>query len=228
MNNSIEIVKKEVSQLLANEDTGHGMNHINRVVNISYNIAEKEHANKELVIIIALLHDVDDYKLFGIEKSEKLNNANKILNKTNLRKKEKEMIISSIKSIGYSKRLEGIIPENLEAKIVSDADMIDSMGAIGILRTFQYNLKNNNTFFDRNKFPKLNMSAYEYKNMKDGTSVNHLFEKILKLKALMLTEFGKKEAEKRYNFIVEFLKEYFYEEHANEWLDYLDNYIKNN
>ena len=226
MNNNIEIVKNEVIKLLKDDNSGHGIDHINRVTNISIKIAEKEQANKELVTVIARLHDVDDYKLFSIENEENLSNTTKILEKTSYTIEQKKIIINSIKTIGYSKRLEGIIPQNIEAKIVSDADMIESMGAIGILRTFQYNIKNNNPFFDRDKFPRLDMSASEYKNAKDGTSVNHLFEKILKLKAFMLTEYGKKEATKRTDFIINFLKEYFYEEDVPEWIDYLNNYIE--
>ena len=41
--------------------------------------AEKENANKYIVSLIALLHDADDYKLFGRENAEKLTNAKIIM-----------------------------------------------------------------------------------------------------------------------------------------------------
>ena len=69
----------------------------------------------------------------------------------------------------------------------------------------------------------VNLNLETYKYSKNSTAVNHLFEKILKLKKLMLTEAGKLEAIKRHDFVIEFLKEYFYEEGCEEWLDYLNN-----
>ena len=73
----IEKVKNEVSKLLDKDNSGHGMEHINRVLDLSLKFAEKENADKEIAALIALLHDADDYKLFGIKNSENLTNAKK-------------------------------------------------------------------------------------------------------------------------------------------------------
>ena len=59
----IDKVYKEVEKLLASDNSGHGMNHINRVVKLASVFADSEGANKDIVTLIALLHDVDDYKL---------------------------------------------------------------------------------------------------------------------------------------------------------------------
>lgn len=225
MSNLIENIKKDVEEILKNDETGHGIEHINRVLKLSIKFCEKEKANEEIVSIIALLHDVDDYKLFGIESANNLTNANKILDKYNIDNKVKQIILNSIKTIGYSKRLKGITPTTIEEKIVSDADMCDALGAIGILRIYQYNISHNNPFFNRELFPDINMDYNTYTSKKDGTVINHIFEKILKLKDLMLTKSGKEEAIKRYNFLIDFLNEYFYEEEANEWIDYLNKYL---
>ena len=216
--NNIEIIKTEVTKLLNFDNSGHGIDHINRVFNISVNISKKEKSNIELVKVIALLHDADDYKLFGDKCADSLANTKNILEKTSFNDLEKNIIINSIKTIGFSKRLEGIIPQIIEAKIVSDADMLDGMGTTGILRTYQYNISHNNVFFDKNIFPNLNMNYKEYKLQKKGTSRNHIFEKILKLKDYMLTKAGKEETLKRHEFVIQFLKEYFYEENATEWI----------
>ena len=109
------------------------MDHIDRVCKLSLTLSDSN-TNKELLLSIALLHDVDDYKLFGIESSNDLTNAKKILSKTSFNEEEKNIIINSIKTIGYSKRISKIVPNIKEAMIVSDADMLDAMGAIGILR----------------------------------------------------------------------------------------------
>lgn len=221
---NIEIISDEVTKLLSSDNSGHGMDHVNRVYRIALSISDNN-INKEIISAIALLHDADDYKLFGLESSNNLTNTNMILSKTNFNEEEKNIIINSIKTIGYSKRISGIVPIIKEAMIVSDADMLDAMGAIGILRTYHYNINHGNPFFDKDNFPLLDMSADKYKNKKDGTVVNHIFEKILKLKDLMLTDKGKEESIRRYNFIINFLSEYFYEENVSEWQEYLNNYI---
>lgn len=82
----IEEVKKEVYELLNKDNSGHGMDHINRVLELSLKFAEKENANKDVVALIALLHDVDDYKLFGVETAENLTNAKRIMSNANVDK----------------------------------------------------------------------------------------------------------------------------------------------
>lgn len=222
----IEEVKAQVFKLLESDNSGHGIEHIKRVLRISLMFAESENANKEIVSLIALLHDVDDYKLFGIENSNNLTNAKNILKQCAIDDKTSNIVLESIKTIGYNKRLKGIIPLTLEGKIVSDADMCDAMGATGILRSYQYNLAHNNLFFDKDIYPVLNISADNYLSKRNRNVVNHMFEKLLNLKDLMLTTSGKNEAIERHNFMVEFLNHFFAEENVLEWSEFLDDYLK--
>ncbi len=222
----IDKVKECVYLLLKENNDGHGMEHINRVLELSLKFADIEHADKDITALIALLHDVDDYKLFGIECSEKLTNAKKIMKDCAIDTKIQEQVILSLKNFGYGKRLNGCYPTKIEGKVVSDADMCDGLGVSGILRTHAYGIKHNRPFFDKNIFPIEDMTAEKYTRDCADSSVCHIFEKILKLKDLMLTDAGKKEAESRYNIVVEFLYHLFAEENATEWIEYLDNYLK--
>jgi len=224
----IEEVKNKVKELLKSDESGHGFDHIERVTNLAIKIAKKENANIELVTLGALLHDVDDYKLFGEESATNLTNTKIIMESCNIDKQTQEEIIEIIKNIGYSKRLKGITPKTLEASIVSDADMCDAIGAHGILRIYDYGKSKNRPFFDKDIFPMENITADNYKTS-GTTSVNHIFEKILKLKNLMLTESGKEIAKFREGVIIVFLNNYFQEENNDEfseWNEYLSNYIK--
>lgn len=223
---NIEKVKNEVEKLLKNDDSGHGFDHIDRVLKLSLKFAKKENANREIVSLIALLHDVDDYKLFGIENEANLTNAKRIMEDCNISKNIKEQVCLELKNIGYSKRLKGCFPNTIEGKIVSDADMCDALGANGILRIHIYNLKNGKPFFDRNMMPNLNISADEYVKKCSDSCVSHMFEKILKLKNLMLTDSGKEEAKKRHDLVVHFLRQLFDEEDAIEWKELLEKVIK--
>lgn len=221
----IEDIREKVKELLNKDNSGHGMEHINRVLDLSLKFAEKEDGNKIIVSLIALLHDVDDYKLFGMESANNLTNAKKIMIDCDVNKNIQEQVCLALNNIGYSKRLKGYCPTTLEGKIDSDADMCDILGANGILRIYMYHTKNKSPFFDKNIFPIENITAEEYKKCADH-GVCHIFEKALKLKDLMLTKSGKKEAESRYQFIIDFLYHFFEEENASQWIEYLDNYLK--
>lgn len=224
----IEKVKKQVSELLNKDNSGHGMDHINRVLELSLKFAEKENANKDIVSLIALLHDVDDYKLFGMNNAENLTNTKKIMEDCNVDKNTQEQVCLALNNIGYSKRLKGFCPTTLEGKIVSDADMCDVLGANGILRVYTYSLKNGKPFFNKDIFPIEDISAEKYTRRCADSSVCHIFEKILKLKSLMLTESGKEEAKSRHQIIVDFLYHLFDEENVPEWTRYLNEYLKVN
>ena len=220
----IDKIKAQVYLLLENDTSGHGIEHINRVLELSLKFAEKEKANKDIVSLIALLHDVDDYKLFGEEDAINLTNAKKIMNNANISDGIQHCVLSELKCIGYSKLLKGFRPTTIEGQVVSDADMCDALGANGILRVYTYSMKNGKPFFDRNIFPIENITADKYTKRCADSSVCHIFEKILKLKDLMLTDSGKEEAKGRHQIVVDFLNHLFAEENAKDWVDYLNNY----
>lgn len=222
----IDQVKEKVNELLNKDNSGHGMEHINRVLDLSLKFAEKEAGNEIIVSLIALLHDVDDYKLFGMDNAENLTNAKRIMRECNVDESTQEQVCFALNNIGYSKRLKGCIPTTLEGKIVSDADMCDALGANGIIRVYTYSMKNGKPFFNKNIFPIEDMTAEKYTSKCADSSVCHLFEKILKLKDLMLTESGKEEAKNRHQIIVDFLYHLFDEEKVPEWTDYLKKYTK--
>ena len=134
------------------------------------------------------------------------------------------LLLSSLKKIGYRNCVNGIRPDTIEGQIVSDADMCDAIGANGILRTHKYEIKYGKSFFDRTLKPLEDTDTYSEKVADSG--VHHMFEKLLKLKDLMLTNSGKEEANKRHNIMVDFLYELFDEEESHEWTNYLNNYLK--
>lgn len=226
MEKIIADIKKDVEALLNSDKSGHGMDHIERVLDLSYDLAKNMNVNIHIISLIALLHDVDDYKLFGDENAKKLNNARSILEKHNIDDKTKEIVLTSISQIGYSKRLSGIKPQYLEGMIVSDADMLDAMGACGLTRSIAYAVSKGRKVFDENIFPSLDLDASGYIKEKDTTMINHVFEKLLKLKDLMLTDNAKKEALIRHEFMLEFLNEYFEELNLTDWQIYLEKYLE--
>ena len=223
----IEKTREYVNELLKNEGSGHGMDHVDRVFKLAMEFAENETCNKEIVALAALLHDVDDYKLFGGNAEGELPNASRILNELDIENQTKTHVLNIIQNMGYSKYLKGIRPKTIEGMIVSDADMCDAIGASGILRTHKYNIKHGGEFFNKNIWPVEEFSSKAYMESQPSTAVCHMFEKMLKLKAIMMTEVGKKEAQKRHNLMVDFLRQLFDEENVPEWQEYLDKYLSN-
>lgn len=224
----IEKVKEQVFDLLLDDDTGHDPGHIIRVLDLSLKFAEKEGGEHDLIVLLTLLHDVDDYKLFGLDNIEEFPHAKQIMDDCQVPGNLQGLVFMELSNIGYSKRLKGRCPLTLEGKIVSDADMCDTLGANGIIRILTYHIKNKTPFFQRDIFPKEHLSSEQYTSRCADTGVCHMFEKILKLKNLMLTESGKAAAVPRHQIIEDFLRSLFREENAHEWTEYLDSYIKNN
>lgn len=221
----IEKIKNAVYELLSDSLVGHGNDHIERVTKMAKRFAIEAGADLEMTMAIALLHDVDDWKLVGKENAHKLNNARRILREVGMEEKKQKIIISELECFGYRNLLQGNRPKTLEGMIASDADMCDGIGATSIIRTCIYEYSNGKPFFDRNCLPEQNVNVDNYKLCADS-GVVHFFEKILKLKSLMLTDPGKKEALERHKIIVEFLKHLFIEEDAPEWIEYLDNFLQ--
>jgi uncharacterized protein len=222
----MENIETAVNELLHAND-GHGFDHVERVRTLALRFAEHEGADANVVELASLLHDVDDYKIFGQESSENLINATHILATNGIDKKTTRSVLNIIRTMGYNKYLEGIRPDTLEGMVVSDADMCEAIGAIGILRTHAYALSKGNDFFDKTLAPlDEELSAEEYRASRKSHSAQHFFDKLLRIPSLLSTESGMAEGNKRQAIMVEFLKELFEEENARDWAIYLDNFLK--
>lgn len=226
----IDNVLIDVEHLLNGDKSGHGADHVERVYILAMKLAQNENVNKDVVALAALLHDVDDYKLFGEENAKNLTNAKKIMHQNKVDEQTSIQVCEIISHMGYSKYLQGIRPQTIEGKIVSDADMLEAIGAMGTIRCLAYALdkchSGTNQIFDRNIRPEIDISAEDYKksNRKSDNFINHFFEKMLKIKDLMMTEAGKKEALIRHQFMLDFLNEFFRENDCPEWISFLKNY----
>ena len=225
---NLDAIIGSVKKLMDGDDTGHGSDHVMRVYKIAINLAKVEGANQDIVGLAALLHDCDDYKLFGQEVADNLSNSKSIMVKHGIDNNKQDIVLDIISNMGYSKSIKGIRPKSKEGQIVSDADMLDAIGATGTVRTLSYALtrcqKYNTPIFDEKVFPELDLSMEEYKkpDRLSDNFINHYFEKLLRLRDMMFTESAVKEAEIRHKFMVDFLYQFFRENDAFEWIEYLD------
>lgn len=195
-----------VQDIFANDCTGHDYYHTKRVVTLAESIAKVEGGNLFIIRLAALLHDVDDSKLFHT--SEELSHAHQFCKENEVTKEEEELICEIIQSVSFHS---GQVPSTIEGKIVQDADRLDAIGAIGIARAFAYGGSKKRAMYDPEVPPNLTMSSKEY-HQNVGTTVNHFYEKLLKLKEMMNTKEGLRLATQRHEFMEMFLKQFY-----DEW-----------
>ena len=211
MEEKIEKIKNYVKETTLIEESGHDWWHIHRVYNNALLINKEEKANKFLVEVIALFHDLYDSKFFTGNVKEKIIEILKELEVYNsLLPEDIENITHSCENLSFSKNIEGKKKLSLEGMIVQDADRLDAIGAIGIARTFAYGGKIKRSIYNPESQTIEINTENDYKD-KNRDSINHFYEKLLKLKGLMNTESAKKIAENRHKFMETYLEEFYKE-----------------
>ena len=185
MNTSIiENAKTYIEEIFSNNADGHDVAHSMRVYANAMRLAARyPGCDSEAVALAALLHDVDDHKLFDTKDNA---NARAFLTSNDLEEKEIEQICAIINGVSFSKN-RGQRPESVEGQIVQDADRLDAIGAVGIARTFAYGGKLGRSLDD---------------------SIQHFYDKLLLLKDEMNTEEAKKIALQRHEYIEGFIEEF--------------------
>ena len=209
----IEKTKEFVKNKLYGEGSGHDWFHIERVYNLSRFLANEEKADNFIVEMTALLHDIDDWKFSNGTKTN-TTITEEFLNSANVDKESINKIITIIKTMSFKGGVVNSTQNTIEGMIVQDADRLDAIGAIGIARTFAYGGSKNRPIYDPNIAPINFTSLEEVKNAENHT-INHFYEKLLKLKDLMNTDSAKIIAEKRHKFMENFLKEFYSEWNFN-------------
>ncbi len=212
MSNIVRLVRKveiRVKALFEGEGTGHDWWHIVRVVNNAKYLAEQEKADKSLVELAALLHDVGDHKFHKEENAQEIL-IRELLEEENASEFIIERVLEIVKTVSYKGAGVDTTPTSLEGQIVQDADRLDAIGAIGIARAFAYGGNKNRLLYHPDQAPVLHNSFEAYKS-DNGHTINHFYEKLLLLKDRMQTETGKQVAEERHQFMKTYL-DHFYAE----------------
>ena len=199
-----------VKQQLENAEGGHDWFHIERVYKNALLIAEGVDCDLIVVKLGALLHDIADSKFHGGDETVAPKTARTFLESQNVSEDIILHVIAIIENISFKGGNFEKKFNSKELEIVQDADRLDAIGAIGIARTFNYGGFKNRPLYNPNIQPNLNMSKEEYKNSESPT-LNHFYEKLLLLKDKMNTETGKKIAQKRHDFMVTFLSQFYAE-----------------
>ena len=213
--NDAEIIEKTIAyvrQELENAEGGHDWFHIQRVFRNTLLIAKEEKVDVLTVSLAALLHDIADAKFHGGNEKVGPKKARAFLKTLGIRREVRNHVISIIRNVSYKNSLENRQEkfDSPELQVVQDADRLDALGAIGIAMAFSYGGYAGRKLYDPKIPPKPKMSKAEYKK-NTGPTINHFYEKLLLLRDLMHTDTGRKLAEHRHQFMLEYLEEFFQE-----------------
>ena len=210
--NELEI---RIQKLFESESSGHDFQHIHRVRRVALELSKTEGGDPFVIELIALLHDVGDWKFHDRGLQGQADILSTFLADFDINDDLCNRLITEIPKIGYkgSGVEEGEL--SLESRIVRDADRLDAIGALGIARCFAYGGNKGLPIFDPDIPIEKHFSSQAYHGAKPP-SIHHFFEKLLLLKRRLHTDSAKKLAENRHQFLIQFLQQFFSEWYGDE------------
>jgi uncharacterized protein len=187
----------------------HAWDHTLRVYNLCMHIGQAEGADMEVLRIAAYLHDVarplqDGSRGTVCHAEEGADLARTLLEDYPISEDRKENAIHCIRSHRFRGNRR---PETLEARVLFDADKLDSIGAIGIARAFQFAGEVGAKLHNPSVNPE-DTQAYT----DEDTGYREFKLKLSKIVEHMLTAEGHRMARERHSFMETFFKR-FLEEH---------------
>ncbi|MCT3037761.1 HD domain-containing protein [Leuconostoc mesenteroides] len=206
----LEMINRYMKDALTKDNTGHSIDHINRVLALANKIlAHEKKADAFVVRAAALLHDVYDDKLYDSQEDivAAKNNMISFLLSIGVHPEMIEEITYIIDNMSWSKSLEGTQELNINGQIVQDADRLEAMGAIAITRAITYGAVKNRVLYDPEIQPHLPQNKTDYRNQK-STTINHFYEKLLLIQDKLNTDTARKISESRQQFMLSFLAQF--------------------
>lgn len=199
----LEEISRRAFRFYENSRGSHDWSHTERVYKLAMRIAEKEGADLEVVGIAALLHDIgreeqDKSKgsICHAESGARL--ARALLMELAIAEDKIRRVVHCIETHRFRGHKR---PQSKEAKILFDADKLDSIGAVGVGRAFQFagevGARLHNGQIDIHQ-----TESYS----KEDTAYREFTVKLCRVKECMLTEEGRKMAEQRHRFMEEFFR----------------------
>ena len=204
---ALKDVYAEVEQRFTGiDDLAHGWEHVGRVYTLALFLAKQEQANAFIVGMAALLHDLGRTATPSETQHHadlSVSLATTLLQEYQVPLEQQEAILHAILAHSFSR---GVEPRTLEARVVRDADRLDGLGAIGILR-WAVTGAVRRTPQTRSYHPK---DPFGQQHTLDDQHymLDHFASKLLKLEETMLTTTGQVLAQQRTAFMRTYLHEF--------------------
>ncbi len=183
------------------QDPAHDLSHVARVVKTSRALCALEGAKIDIVLPAAYLHDCFTFPKNHPDRAKSslmaADKATEFLNSIGYPEQCLAEIHHAICAHSYSAN---IAPTTLEAQIVQDADRLDALGAVGIVRCLQVSASFGSSLYHVDD-PFCHQRELDDKRY----TVDHFYNKLFKLEAMMNTPAAKQEAKKRTDYMKGFL-----------------------
>jgi uncharacterized protein len=211
-----EIITKTrayAEEALRGHADAHDWWHVYRVEKLAMTFAgEEKGADLFVVQLGALLHDIADWKFHNGDIEVGPRKTREFLSGLGVDPEVIARVEYIVRHISFRGGTNKHVMETLEGKIVQDADRLDALGAIGIARTFAFGGSVGREMYDPENKPRDFKSFEEYqKGVQGNTTINHFYEKLLLLKDRLHTDSAKRLAQKRHDYTVQFLDEFYAE-----------------
>lgn len=194
-----EELTKEIEKKMEGIDPVHDMMHTRRVLNNAVTLSKKENARTNIVRISALLHDIarkEEMSSKGAvchaQKGSEI--ARDILLAYDV---DSEIIEEVAACILSHRHRNNHLPKTKEAMILSDADKLDAIGAIGVARAISYSGHTGSIVHSKDKEA---IMACEDNSSLDCAYREYL-SKLSKIKDNLYTDSAKEIAIKRHDFM---------------------------
>ncbi len=202
---------ERILSTLSHDDLAHDWLHVQRVTTWCIRLAKETGDSEDLAGAAGLLHDLinipkeSDLRSMGSELSAQA--GVKYLIEVGYSPEEIDTITQAISTCSWSS---GKYPTNEIGKILQDADRLDAIGAIGVMRNIacaqaMRSRKHTGTLYNpTNPIPW--SVPTEQLNDKEH-ALDHFFCKLLNLTDTMHTALAREEANRRHQWMLDFLKE---------------------
>jgi len=196
------ITVAEARRYYTSADTVHGFDHVLRVLALAERIGQAEGADLEIVRTAALLHDVGreqaeaeelDHAAFAAERAREIlagRPAAKV-----------EAVAHAIAAHRFRTNSE---PATLEARVLSDADKLDAIGAVGVARAFAYGGAHGQRLWAPVESVDVARWMEEGDDPHNHTPVHEFVVKLSRLKDRLFTPAGRAIAAERHAYMVAF------------------------
>lgn len=195
---------KIVEEKQIKTDPSHDFQHILRVVNMAEIIATEEGADLEIVVAGALFHDIVSYpknspqNKFATDESAELT-GNILAEHSDFPQAKIPAVKKCILECSFSKN---IMPDTLESKVLQDADVLESTGAVAIMRTFSSGGQMNRPFYEPTDPFRKDAFEHTYANL------DLFYKRLFLVENRLHTNKAKQIAARRTKFLHTFLEEF--------------------
>ena len=202
---------------LVGRSCGHDFFHTERVRRNALKLQAVEGGDAFVIELAALLHDVADPKLVADTEAAQAELGVFLRGLSGVPARDADHVLIILAGMSFGKELSGVVADKtIEFQIVQDADRLEAIGAIGIARCFAYGGSVNQALYDPAIPERTALDAQGYRAER-SSSLNHFAEKLFLLKDRMNTATGKRWAEARHAYLVDFRARFLAEVEAADF-----------